>query len=108
MAKREGLHGPILKKITMHIPAQFVALCWQAGRGGMGAVDTPFKDDDINSIGRQLASSQCRRESSANENNSALFQASSHDFLPLCEVRDGFRIGSTRELLATKIDHVLG
>src|SRR5262245_22420510 len=82
MAKRVGLDGPILKEITMHVPAEFVALRWQACCGGMGAVDAPFKDDDIDALGRQLASSQRRRESSANENDGAMFQACSHDFLP--------------------------
>jgi hypothetical protein len=48
----------------------------------MGAVDSPFKDDDIDVLGRQLASSQRRCESSANENDGAMFQACSHDFLP--------------------------
>jgi len=82
MAKRVGLDGPILKEITMHVPAQFVALRWQACCGSMGAVDSTFKDDDIDALGRQLASSQRRRESSANENDGAMFQACSHDFFP--------------------------
>jgi hypothetical protein len=82
MTKRVGLDGPILKEITMHVPTQFVALRWQACCGGMGAVDSPFKDYDIDALGRQLASSQRRRESSANENDGAMFQACSHDFLP--------------------------
>jgi hypothetical protein len=75
MAKRVGLDGPILKEITMHVPAQFVALRWQACCGGMGAVDSTFKDDDIDALGCQLASSQRRRKSASNENDGAMFQA---------------------------------
>ena len=82
MAKRVGLDGPILKEITMDVPAQFVALRWQARRGGMGAVDSTFKDDDIDAFGCQLASSQRRRKSAANENDGAVFQACSHNFSP--------------------------
>ena len=66
----------------MHVPAQFVALRWETCRGGMGAVDSTFKDDDIDALGCQLASSQRRRESAANENDGAMFQACSHDFFP--------------------------
>ena len=82
MAKRVGLDGPILKEITMHVPAQFVALRWQACCGSVGAVDSTFKDDDIDALGCQLASSQRRRKSAANENDGAMFQACSHDFFP--------------------------
>src|SRR4051812_21208430 len=82
MAKRVGLDGPILKEITMHVPAKFVALRWQACCGSVGTVDSAFKDDDIDVLGCQLASSQCRRESAADENDGAMFQACSHDFFP--------------------------
>jgi len=82
MAKRVGLDGPILKEITMDVPAQFVALRGQTCCGGMSAVDSPFKNDDIDALGRQLASSKRRRESSANENDGAMFLACSHDFFP--------------------------
>ena len=82
MAKRVGLDGPILKEIAMHVPAQFVALRWQAGCGSVRAVDSTFKDDDIDALGCQLASSQRRRESAPNENDGAMFQACSHDFFP--------------------------
>jgi len=46
----------------------------------MSAVDSPFKDDDIDALCCQLASSQRRRESAANENDGAMGQACSHDF----------------------------
>jgi hypothetical protein len=82
MAKRVGLDGPILKEITMHVPAQFVALRWQACCGSMGAVDSTFKDNDINALGCQLASRKRRRKSAADENDGAMFQARSHDFFP--------------------------
>src|SRR6185437_16307207 len=71
MAKRVGLDGPILKEITMHVPAQFVALRWQACCGRVGAIDSTFKDDDIDALGCQLASSQRRCKSAANENDRA-------------------------------------
>jgi hypothetical protein len=48
----------------------------------VGAVDSTFKDDDIDALGCQLASSQRRRKSAANENDGAMFQACSHDFFP--------------------------
>jgi hypothetical protein len=82
MAKRVGLDGPILKEITMHVPAQFVALRWQACCGSVRAVNSTFKDDDIDALGCQLASSQRRRKSAANENDGAMFQACNHDFFP--------------------------
>ncbi|MGY3106257.1 hypothetical protein ACVWW7_002884 [Bradyrhizobium sp. LM6.9] len=66
----------------MDVPAQLVALGRQACRGSMGAVDSTFKDDDIDTPCCQLTSSQRRRKSSANENDRAMFQAYSHDFLP--------------------------
>ena len=82
MAKRVGLDGPILKEITMHVPAQLVALRWQACRGSVRAVNSTFKDDDIDALGCQLASSQRRRKSAANENDGPMFQACNHDIFP--------------------------
>src|SRR5512143_1167329 len=57
MAKRVGLDGPILKKIAVDRPAQFVTLRWQARCGSMAAVDSTFKNDDIDALGCQLARS---------------------------------------------------
>jgi len=109
MAKGVGLDGPILKEITMHVPAQFVALVTAGLLRRLWVRSIPRSRTTTSTpYGRQLASSQRRRESSANENDGAMFQACSHDFLPSGEVGDRFRIGSTRELLATEIDHVLG
>src|SRR3954467_2087460 len=82
MAKRVGLDGPILKEITMHVPAEFVPLRWQACCGSVGAVDSTFKDDNIDALGCQLASSQRRRKSAANETDGAMFQACWPDFFP--------------------------
>src|ERR1041385_4338822 len=81
MTKRVGLDGPILKEVAMDVPAQFVALRGQTCCGAVGAVLTALEDENIDTFCRQLPGGQRSRKSSADENDSAVFQACGHDYL---------------------------